>query len=454
MATDSASYELAHDTLRVASNHSLPKEAPRVFATTTESKKELLHPPDMVPKRNDLDQKTVDRTVLTMHVRHIYFAVKSDADFHKVCIKAEGVLLALTRPKQPADQFLKLAQSLSDCPSAANGGDLGWITPETCPAELYNELFCQSDWLSGQGVHPRLVRTQHGLHIVEVLARKKKRLLALNTITAPLQQTLIDPKYVPSCFAKLDSKIREGQLKSVESADAELAPDTMIDQNAPSSNDGLLDRLRHFQSDYFPAHQQRFQDLVAKGQHPKTLFIGCSDSRVVPYLLTGAGPGELFIVRNVGALVPPYDGSHGLHGTMAAIEFAVLSLKVERIIVCGHSHCGAIRTAYQGAPKEARALQNWLELTKEALLPVQPCAEAFHRTEQRSVVLQMERLMDYPMVRREVEARKLTLHGWHYVIETGQVHVFDVSRGDFIPCTEATSSGTGPYTPYSDPPQQ
>ena len=103
---------------------------------------------------------------------------------------------------------------------------------------------------------------------------------------------------------------------------------------------------------------------MTEGQHPKTLFIGCSDSRLVPYLLTGAGPGELFIVRNVGAFVPPYDGSHGLHGTMAAIEFAVLSLKVERIIVCGHSHCGAIRVAYEGAPEEAVALKAWLKLAR------------------------------------------------------------------------------------------
>jgi carbonic anhydrase len=160
--------------------------------------------------------------------------------------------------------------------------------------------------------------------------------------------------------------------------------------------DELLQRLRHFHSDYFPQHQQRFQDLVTQGQHPKTLFIGCSDSRLVPYLLTGAGPGELFIVRNVGAFVPPYDQSHGLHGTMAAIEFAVLSLQVERIIVCGHSHCGAIRVAYEGAPDEAIALKAWLKLAEEALLPVQPSPEALARTEQRSVVLQLERLMAYP----------------------------------------------------------
>jgi carbonic anhydrase len=212
--------------------------------------------------------------------------------------------------------------------------------------------------------------------------------------------------------------------------------------------DDLLLRLRDFHEDYFPLHQQRFQDLVAQGQHPKTLFIGCSDSRLVPYLLTGAAPGELFLVRNVGALVPPYDQSHGLHGTMAAIEYAVLALHVERIIVCGHSHCGAVRTAYDGAPEEAVALRSWLRLMDEALLPVQPSREALHRTEQRAVVLQLERLMGYPMVRREVEAGRLTLHGWHYVIEDGEVHVFDAQQGDFVPASVSTHSGTGPYQPY------
>lgn len=215
-----------------------------------------------------------------------------------------------------------------------------------------------------------------------------------------------------------------------------------------AEGDELLLRMRRFHSDYFPGHQQRFQDLVAQGQHPKTLFIGCSDSRLVPYLLTGAGPGELFVVRNVGAFIPPYDQSHGLHGTMAAIEFAVLSLEVERIVVCGHSHCGAIRAAYEGAPEEAVALREWLKLASEALLPVQPCTEALRRTEQRAVVLQLERLMGYPMVARRVEAGKLTLHGWHYVIEDGEIHVFDAQQGDFLPASLASNPGTGPYRAY------
>ena len=210
--------------------------------------------------------------------------------------------------------------------------------------------------------------------------------------------------------------------------------------------DELLDRLRRFQTDAFPTQRSLFRHLVDEGQHPTTLFIGCSDSRVVPYLLTGAGPGELFLVRNVGAFVPPYDQSHGFHGTAAAIEFAVLNLNVKRIVVCGHSHCGAIRALYGEVPPAAQNLRRWLELGREAALPVaEPGPDALRRTEQRAVVLQLERLMDYPMVRERVEAHTLTLHGWHYVIEHGEVHVFDVHRGGFVPASQAEHAGTGPY---------
>lgn len=209
--------------------------------------------------------------------------------------------------------------------------------------------------------------------------------------------------------------------------------------------DDLLDRLRRFSTDCFPQYQAQFQDLVAQGQHPSTLFIGCSDSRLVPYLLTGAGPGDLFLVRNVGAFVPPFDGSAGYHGTAAAIEYAVLALNVEHIIVCGHSHCGGIRALYGEPPSDAPHLCAWLELGREAVLPVQLGPEALRRTEERSVLIQLERLMDYPMVRARVERRALALHGWHYVIETGEVNVFDVTTGRFVPAMVAGHSGTGPY---------
>ena len=212
--------------------------------------------------------------------------------------------------------------------------------------------------------------------------------------------------------------------------------------------DEIVEGIRKFRRDTYPQLKPLYDRLVSSGQKPRVLMIGCSDSRVAFETLTGRGPGELFIVRNVGAFIPPHDGSHGLHGTMAAIEFAVLNLRVERIIVCGHSHCGAIRAAYEGAPQEAVALHAWLKLASEALLPVQPGPEAFRRTEQRAVVLQLERLMGYPMVRRQVEAGALSLHGWHYVIEDGEIHVFDALQGGFLPASVASNSGTGPYQPY------
>jgi carbonic anhydrase len=140
----------------------------------------------------------------------------------------------------------------------------------------------------------------------------------------------------------------------------------------------------------------------------------------------------------------------GYHGTAAAIEFAVLNLNVSRIVVCGHSHCGGIRALYEGAPPQATNLIAWLELGREAVLPVQLGPEALRRTEQRAVVLQLERLMGYPMVRERVEAGRLTLHGWHYVIEDGEVHVFDVHSGAFVAASTAGHSGTGPYVPYAE----
>ena len=215
-------------------------------------------------------------------------------------------------------------------------------------------------------------------------------------------------------------------------------------------SDELLLRLRRFHDDYFPGVAEQFHDLVRDGQHPTILFIGCSDSRIVPYLLTGTGPGELFIIRNVGAFVPPYDGSAGYHGTSAAIEFAVLNLAVSHIVVCGHTHCGGIRALYEETPPQAVNLAAWLELGREAVLPVQVSPEALRRTEQRAIVLQLERLMGYPMVRERVESGDLALHGWHYVLEEGEVHVFDVRTASFVAAAHSAHSGTGPYHPYDD----
>ncbi len=195
-------------------------------------------------------------------------------------------------------------------------------------------------------------------------------------------------------------------------------------------------RLRRFETSVFPRYREAYRELVARGQHPKTLFIGCSDSRIVPYLLTGSGPGELFVARNVGNLVPPWDATYGYHGTVAAVEFAVLRLGVRDIVICGDSHCGAVRALYEEPIAEAPHMNRWLDLARAAVLPVMPSEEALRRSEQRSVVLQLERLLDYPMVTPRVEKGELFLHGWHYLIDEGKVLVLDVASGAFVPAEE------------------
>ncbi len=197
--------------------------------------------------------------------------------------------------------------------------------------------------------------------------------------------------------------------------------------------DELLARLSRFEKQFFPRYEKTYRRLVDEGQQPKTLFIGCSDSRIVPYALMDCGPGELFIARNVGNLVPPWDMSAGFHGTAAAIEFAVLELRVHNIIVCGHSHCGAIRALYHEPPQESTHLRAWLDLARDAALPAPESPDTLRRVEQRSVVIQLERLMSYPMVEWRVREGHLFLHGWYYVIEEGKVQVLDAGRGRFEP---------------------
>lgn len=194
----------------------------------------------------------------------------------------------------------------------------------------------------------------------------------------------------------------------------------------------LADRLRAFRQEHFPRYARQFRQLAEQGQSPQTLFIGCSDSRVLPHLLMDSGPGEVFVVRNVGNLVPPYEEAYGYHGTSAAIEFAVLALGVRDIIVCGHSHCGAIRALYVSPPEGALHMTKWLELAREAVLPVTESEEALRRVEQRSVILQLEHILTFPMVAARVRKGELFLHGWHYHVGSGQVEILDVARGEFV----------------------
>jgi carbonic anhydrase len=207
----------------------------------------------------------------------------------------------------------------------------------------------------------------------------------------------------------------------------------------------LIDRLQHFRRRHFPKHEASYRELAATGQAPSMLFIGCSDSRLMPQMLLDAAPGEVFMVRNAGNLIPPYEGEGGYHGTCAAIEFAVLVLGVRDIVVCGHSHCGAVRALYREPPAEALHLRKWLELAREAVLPVTESEEALRRVEQRSVVLQMEHLLSYPMVRSRHERGELALHGWHYLIEEGEVGALDLASGAFAPVATAEMAYRTPF---------
>jgi carbonic anhydrase len=195
----------------------------------------------------------------------------------------------------------------------------------------------------------------------------------------------------------------------------------------------LLKGLSRFRKDYFPEFREHYRKLVDEGQKPGTLFIGCSDSRVVPTQITNTGPGELFVVRNVGNIVPRFEVDAGHHGVSAAIDYAVDVLKVKDIVVCGHSHCGAIRALYDAPPGLSPNLRRWLELAAPARVDEPIGEDMLRRTEQRSVMVQLDRLMDFPNVRAGVERGEIALHGWHYMIEAGDVNILDIASGRFEP---------------------
>jgi carbonic anhydrase len=195
---------------------------------------------------------------------------------------------------------------------------------------------------------------------------------------------------------------------------------------------GVLD----FQKRVFGTKQSLF-DRLAKGQRPPALFITCSDSRINPNLLTQTEPGELFILRNAGNLVPPHGGPVG--GEEATIEYAVASLKVREIVICGHSHCGAMQgllnpDALKGLP----AVAEWLTHAR-ALLPAlegKPKDELLEQAIEANVLLQLEHLRTHPPVIEALAKRKLRLHGWVYHFETGEVLVYDPVAGRFVSINE------------------
>ena len=185
----------------------------------------------------------------------------------------------------------------------------------------------------------------------------------------------------------------------------------------------LLDRARSFKRRVdFESGEYR---KLAEGQYPEALFITCSDSRVIPSLITGARPGEIFELRNAGNIVPPY-GSPGASGEAATIEYALEVLGVQDIVVCGHSHCGAMGALKSGDDLSALpGVDAWLQLARPELAPVLTAASddpSLPDVAQGNVVNQLAVLRTYPVVRQRLDTGRLRLHGWYYEVDTGQVH--------------------------------
>ena len=200
-------------------------------------------------------------------------------------------------------------------------------------------------------------------------------------------------------------------------------------------------QFKENQSDDFKEELKR---LVKEGQKPEVLFIGCSDSRVTPDLMLGTKPGDMFILRNVGNFIPPYKHDEDFHGSAAAIQFAVAVLKVKHIIVCGHSHCGACKSLYQDIPDNESYvhIKTWLKLgaqAKERTLRNKRFnteEEMYRVTERNSIRHQLDNLMTYPEINKLSNEDKISIHGWYYDIETGNILVYNKENDQFKPIEE------------------
>jgi carbonic anhydrase len=199
--------------------------------------------------------------------------------------------------------------------------------------------------------------------------------------------------------------------------------------------DRLLEGYRRFRTETWPGAHQRYEALSLKGQKPETLIVACSDSRVDPATVFGAGPGEIFVVRNVGGLVPPYHPDSRAHDSSAALEYGVRVLKVPRIVVLGHAQCGGVRAMVEGAPAEAREfVESWMAIAKRALGPMPPppaTDEILHHYEGEIVKLSVGNLMTYPWIAEAVEAGTLALHGFSFAVATGVLS--RLIDGRFVP---------------------
>jgi len=200
---------------------------------------------------------------------------------------------------------------------------------------------------------------------------------------------------------------------------------------------------RKFLQEVFPKKKALFQNL-ATGQKPHTLFITCSDSRIVPDLILQTDPGELFIIRNAGNMVPPHGGMVG--GVSATIEYALMALDIQNVVVCGHSGCGAMKAVlHPEAVKDMPTVAAWLRFGEAARLvtlhnfPHRTEAKQLEALVKENILAQMENLKTHPCVASLLARGAVTLHAWHYTIPTGEVTAYDWEQNEFLPLDGAKS---------------
>jgi carbonic anhydrase len=199
---------------------------------------------------------------------------------------------------------------------------------------------------------------------------------------------------------------------------------------------GLATGYRRFRAERYAVEAERYRAL-AKGQRPKTMIIGCADSRADPATIFSAAPGELFVVRNVAALVPPFEEGGGYHGTSAAIEFGVSELAVPEIVVMGHGLCGGVAAALSERPA-GRFIGPWVELLAGLRAQLQS-GQTLDLPEQRKVFEQMavryslQNLLRFPFVEAAVEAGRVRLYGAWFAIAEGELEWLDAASGEFEP---------------------
>ena len=205
----------------------------------------------------------------------------------------------------------------------------------------------------------------------------------------------------------------------------------------------LVDGYEAFASGRLQTEQHRYRELAERGQTPEIMVIGCCDSRVSPEVIFDAGPGELFVVRNVANLVPPFETQGTYHGVSAALEFGVAALKVKHIVILGHAHCGGVRAfAEDHEPlSPGNFISRWMSLMAPAASKVGPRgsmsrAEYLERMEKASIVNTLDNLMTFPRLRKLIERGEVQTHGAYFGVATGQLSVLDRATGEFKPAVK------------------